>query len=137
MTLPLPPIQPIPTQRNKFNELARASWIAPLIGIALNLMMVSAQVPPGSKSRMLGVLFCLIGFVCGLIALCGIPKHGAKGILGSALAGLGITGFLIFSAAMGYAAQKKHLAQRQVNSDQALQEGKDAFLDYPGWFGKG
>jgi hypothetical protein len=130
------PIPPVLSPKNKFQELARASWIAPLIGIAVNVAMVGAQVSPSSKLRLIGSIFCLIGFLCGLIALCGIPKYGTKGILGSAILGLSITGLMIILATIGFVAVKKRVAQRQQDVAQATQEGKDAFLDYPGWLGK-
>ncbi len=136
MTTIPPAIPPVISQRNKFQELARASWIAPLIGIGVNILMVGTQVSPDSKLKLVGSVFCIIGFLCGLIAICGIPKFGKKGIIGSAIAGLSITGLMIFLAAIGLSAAKKRVAQRQEGLTQAKQEGMDAFLDYPGWLGK-
>jgi len=45
-----------------------------------------------------GVANCVIivlGLVFGIAALFGIPKHGAKGILGKALAGIAMNAVLI------------------------------------------
>jgi hypothetical protein len=136
MMITPPPIPPLLSQKNKFQELARASWIAPLIGVVVNVAMVGAQVSPTSKLKLIGGAFCLVGFLCGLVALCGIPKYGTKGILGSAILGLSITGLMIVLATIGFVAVKKRVAQRQQDAAQATQEGKDAFLDYPGWLGK-
>ena len=41
-------------------------------------------------------LFILLGFVFGIVALVGMKKHGKKGILGKAVAGVCINGFIIF-----------------------------------------
>jgi hypothetical protein len=135
MTSP-PPIPSVLLQKNKFQELARASWIAPLIGIVVNLMIAGAQISSDSKFTLIGSIFCLVGFLCGLIALFGIPKYGAKGILGPAIVGLTITGLMIALAAMAVIAVKEQVARKQQDAPQAEQEGKDAFLDYPGWLGK-
>jgi hypothetical protein len=136
MTTTPPPIPPVLLQKNKFQELARASWIAPLIGVGVNVMMVGAQIPADSKFRWIGSVFCLVGFLCGLIALFGIPKYGTRGILGPAICGLSITGLMIALAGIGVIAVKKRSAQNQQSLAQAEQEGKDSFLDYPGWLGK-
>lgn len=104
--------------------------------------MIGAQVPPESKFHLAGSLFCLIGFFCGLIALFGIPKYGTKGILVPAIIGMSITGLLIF-AVIGLigrkermALQQQHIVQQQRANAQAMQEGENAVLDYPGWLGK-
>ena len=43
-----------------------------------------------------GLLILVLGVLLGVIALFGIPKYGAKGILGSALVGIACNGLLVF-----------------------------------------
>jgi hypothetical protein len=127
-----PPLPAALPSKNGFQQLALASWTAPLLGVVVNILMISAQVPAGSKVHIISGLFCLAGFVFGIIAFFGIPKYGAKGILGHAIAGVSITGLIIFFAIIGLAGTK----ERRENPAQARQEGANSFLDYPGWFGQ-
>ena len=46
--------------------------------------------------ELVGLLLITVGFLMGLIALFGIPKHGVKGILAPACVGLLINGLLLF-----------------------------------------
>ena len=72
---PPPPAEPKPP----FARTAAlfCAW-SPLLGIVFNLCMG------------LGVLIMLAGMILGIVALCGIPKHGRKGILVPAVIGLSI-----------------------------------------------
>jgi hypothetical protein len=125
-----PPLPATSLPKNRFQQLARASWMAPVIGVVLNILMIGAQLPPGW--HVIAVLFWPAGFVFGIIAFFGIPKYGTEGILGHAIAGVSITGLIIFFAIIGLEGAKG----RQENLAQARQEGANSFLDYPGWFGQ-
>src|SRR5579862_590813 len=100
------PIPPVLSERNKFRDLARASWIAPLIGFALNLIMIGAQVPPTSVLKFVGPAFYILGLLFGLIALFGVSKYGKKGILGQALCGMCVNGLIIAVVTIGVFAAK-------------------------------
>ena len=63
--------------------------------------MISAQVPSESDLHLISPIICVIGFICGVIALFGIPKYGTKGILVPAIIGLCITGLIIASIVVG------------------------------------
>lgn len=45
---------------------------------------------------LIGLLFILLGLVFSVIALCGIGKHGIRGLLAQGLVGLLINGLLLF-----------------------------------------
>src|SRR5262249_9534848 len=80
-----------------------ASWIAPLIAIGINVIGRGALSTQQGQFKVWGYLIfgglvCLLiltGFVLGIIALCGMAKHGRKGILGQALTGTWLCGLVI------------------------------------------
>jgi hypothetical protein len=92
----LPPPLPSKPSHTIFHQVATASAVAPVI--AIGLTMVSSAGRTGmdpqtqrSVSFMVGIassIIILIGVICGIVALCGIPQHGKKGILGRALCGI-------------------------------------------------
>jgi hypothetical protein len=129
----LPPALPgsLPA-KNGYQQLAVASWLAPVLVVAMNMLLIGAKVPLGTIFNFLGGLFIVAGFVFGIVAFFGIPKYGAKGILGHAIAGVSITGLIIFFAVIGLAGAK----DRQEKLTKIQQEGVNSFLDYPGWFGR-
>ena len=72
--------------------------LAPLIAIAMNLF--GRQAVQGNRFAMIilggtSTLLILLGFAFGIVALTGVRKHGAKGILGRAIAGICINGVII------------------------------------------
>lgn len=116
---------PLPDARNKFQEMARASWLAPLIAIAVNFMLVASQNgklgAPSKVQMIVGPLFIVGGLVLGIAALFGIRNHGKRRILSPALAGIGVNLFLIVMAALpvlDYMANRSHL-QAAVHSPSA------------------
>jgi hypothetical protein len=84
-------------------QAARASWMAPLAAICLNIFSYGILQTQPDQYRMwgkmiVGGLACLLiltGFLLGVIALFGMSKYGRRDILGSALAGIIINGLLI------------------------------------------
>ncbi|HSY16916.1 MAG TPA: hypothetical protein VK815_01215 [Candidatus Acidoferrales bacterium] len=82
-----PPAQPFA------HQAAKLSWVCPLILIVINIF--AKQVASPLIIDLLALVLIAVGFIFGIIALFGIPKHGTKGILGAALASLVINGLLI------------------------------------------
>lgn len=74
-------------------QAAKGSWasgviVVALLGFARNASPVIVD---------FGVLALIVfGAICGIVALFGIRKHGAKAILAPALLGLAINGLLAF-----------------------------------------
>lgn len=58
------------------------------------------------------------GFLLALLALAGVPKHGAKGLLGRAVSGLFINGLLIFIFATNFMAGRSAAKKRAEDVDQ-------------------
>jgi hypothetical protein len=83
-----------PSTKPFAHQAAKLSWVCPLILVVINIF--AKQVASPLIIDLLALLLIAVGFVFGIIALFGIPKHGPKGILGPALAGLVINGLLIF-----------------------------------------
>jgi hypothetical protein len=82
-------------------QAARASIFAPVIAVLLN-MLTSAQTEGPRVVRVaIGItcsLLILTGFVCAVIGLANIRKHGRKGILVRSVVGLLINGIAIAGA---------------------------------------
>jgi hypothetical protein len=76
------------------HQAAKASWASALVLILV--LAVGRRVASPVLIDFLALGLIGLGFLSGLIALCGIPKHGAKGILGPAAIGIIINGLLLF-----------------------------------------
>jgi len=70
---------------NTFQRLAQTSWLAPLIAIALGLIVFFIHGnKPGPASKVQAVVspaLILLGLASGLIALIGVAKVGRRGVL--------------------------------------------------------
>jgi hypothetical protein len=70
---------------NTFQRLAKASWLTPLIAIALGLIILAIHGgQPGPASRIqavVGPALLLLGLVSGVIALIGCARVGRRGVL--------------------------------------------------------
>lgn len=92
---------PLPTVKKPFAaQAAQASFLAPIIAFGIGIFVNMGQ--GGKMSPLVGIItgsvctiLILLGFIFGILALVGIRRHGKKGILGRAIAGLCINGFLI------------------------------------------
>lgn len=84
----------LPSSRRKwFTFFAQASWASIILCFIVNFGMKAVLVAGDARThtRLTGIVACVLivfGVVSGIIALCGVPRHGAKGILWPALAGL-------------------------------------------------
>jgi hypothetical protein len=106
----LPPIvrqtpPPVPVTAQNHNSFAKQaalfSLLAPFVSIGINIC--GNQAVQGNRVGMfvLGgtcTLLILLGFVFGIVALIGMRKHGTKGILGKALAGVCLNGIILLFA---------------------------------------
>jgi hypothetical protein len=102
-----PPVIPPPLRvaksGNWFQQMARASWMAPIIAIAVNFLLIGVGGGPGKPNAVQGVfgaLFILGGLVLGIIALFGITKYGKGKILIPALIGIFVNLSLIVLGAL-------------------------------------
>jgi len=89
-------------------QLAQASWVCPLIIVVFNLLLSPLRADP-SKAEALSVVFALfatlmafIGFCCGVAALFGIRRHGAKGIVIPSLIGIVICSIYLSIAVINF-----------------------------------
>jgi hypothetical protein len=89
---------PLPTGQVKtiFHQAATASIFAPVLSIAINVLSSSGlnQLQGEAKLKM-GMIVAsfagfimILGLICGIIGLCGIPKHGTKGLLWKSVVGI-------------------------------------------------
>src|SRR5215207_6639545 len=119
---------PAPAQRSGgefFRQAARASWGGPLVVLLFGLLGSAAGLQ-GTGRMILGIasaLIILLGLVFGIAALAGVSRHGRRGILIPAPAGLLLNGLLImFIAATIPAARRAADAQRQQAMQAARQK---------------
>jgi hypothetical protein len=95
-----------PTDRPSFfHQAAKASWVAPLVALLLGFCTLDFRRQPENRDAALAigivnVLLIVAGAVLAVAALFGVGKHGTAGILGPAILGLIINGFLVFSLFM-------------------------------------
>jgi hypothetical protein len=102
---PLPYARPMPQYvytNTAFHQLAKASWVAPLIAMCLSCFAGAAA--RGNTDRMvsmiLGFVYIVLilgGLVCGIIALCGVKRHGRTGILAPAIVGVVLNGVIVLA----------------------------------------
>ena len=101
---PIIPVKPPPLpsshQKPFAAQAAQASLLAPLTAVGVSIVVnvgMGNQASPLVKiiTGSLCVLLIVLGFVFGIVALSGARRHGRKGILGRAIAGVCINGILI------------------------------------------
>src|SRR5206468_2321039 len=94
---PLPYARPMPAYvspgNTTFHQLAKASWVAPLIALCLGCFgnVASRGFGGAAGSILIGLVniaLILGGLTCGIIALCGVKRHGTSGILAPAIVGV-------------------------------------------------
>jgi len=98
--------------------LARvAAWLALWLAVAAVVLFLVPVVTRPTRAAMpaayglalvtllaLGVFVCLVAsFLCAIVALCGVRKHGRKGILAPAVAGLVIAVLMLIPVLIGMA----------------------------------
>ena len=95
---------PLPNSKNRYQEMARVSWLAPIFAMVVNFMLLAGQGgrigAPNKVQMIVGPLFIIGGLVFGIVALFGIRKHGRRRILAPALVGVGMNLFLIVVGAL-------------------------------------
>ena len=127
---PQPPLIPRPSAgAARAQQMALFSVLAPAVGIGINVAVGPAV--HGDRLAMLVVglaatLLILAGFVLGIVALFSTRKHGRKGILGKAIAGICINGLLIAFMLISIpflmqAGERAKAIQRQKASEQPVQ----------------
>jgi hypothetical protein len=148
---PMPPSEPS-GKANFSQQAAQASWLAPIIAFVLNLFTNAAPDRNlGSSNLYLHIIIliinvCLIalGLVFGIVALCGIRRHGKYRILTPAIVGISINGFfiLLIAAALMVAGVARSRASGRARSvgvparaPVTVQQARDSMEKSPGWVG--
>jgi hypothetical protein len=91
-----PPVAPTgkPPTRAFAHQAARASWLGPIVIFVL--FAAGHQFASRMVLELVALALMVAGICLGVAALCGIRKHGRKGILTPALVGLILNGLLLF-----------------------------------------
>ena len=77
----------------------------------LFVVVLGRQVGAALLIDLIGLFFILAGLTFSVIAFRGISKHGVKGILAQALAGLLISGLFLFIFITNFIAARAHAMQ--------------------------
>ncbi len=102
---PIPPSIAAPPKTTAFaHEAAKASWASAVILFVL--LMLGGRTGSRVILDLVALQLIAAGFVLGIVALFGIRKHGAKGILAPALVGIIINGLLLFIFATNFFAAR-------------------------------
>jgi hypothetical protein len=125
VTSPLPAPALAPRKKSFVFQAAKASLFAPFIAFGLNVIVVVGNVlinglahPSANALKItlkititLFVLFTVSGFILGIVSLFGVRRHGKKGILGYAIAGILLNGLpwvVITASSIVVAYQQTH-----------------------------
>lgn len=92
-----PPYGYVKPSQNFGMQAAKASWVAPIVAVALNVISNSAMQGRTEKAIIgfASLAIYLIGLVSGIIALSLVRKYGRRGILIPAIVGVCINGSLV------------------------------------------
>ncbi|MDB6124664.1 MAG: hypothetical protein JWQ71_3657 [Pedosphaera sp.] len=86
------------------HQAAKASWVCAALVFCVTTF--GKSIGPKVVIELIALLLMVIGFVLGIVALFGISRHGAKGILTPALTGILLNGLLIFIFATNFMAAR-------------------------------
>src|SRR5947209_1169723 len=108
-TAPAPPLgyagptsypPPGPVKPNFGMQAAKASWVAPIIAVALNFLTNGAGPQARAVSGFVSLGLYIVGLILGIVALAGVRKYGRKGVLVPAIVGVCINGALVLLFAL-------------------------------------
>ncbi len=116
------------------HKAASICVVAPIISLVIAHFTLNKGVDiPALNLAIIGLIaaFFITGVTAGVVALTGIGKFGARGILLKTAAGLGVTGIVLAIAIPSFFRyQQKAEAQRAENMEKMANE---AFREHPGW----
>jgi len=127
-----PPLPLGQSNKTLFHQAGVASIVAPLLAIAIAFAMgaMSRGEPLSQTTTIIrgaiSVILILTGLCLGVLALCGIPRHGRRGLLVRGMIGVGLNGVLV--AAM-IAVTVTGLGRRSRESREAWSEVRSAADD--------
>lgn len=98
-------------------QAAKLSWACPVIIVFMSAF--GHQLASPLVFDLLVLLLIVIGFAAGIIALFGIPKHGASGILFPAIVGIIINSLLLFIAVTNFMAARERALQQNSRIESA------------------
>lgn len=126
--------------------MARASFLAPMVALAIGFLTIGIRTQTDEYSRstelfvgIFNLSLCAVGLCLGIVSLAGWLRLRQKRVLTYTIAGLIINGVIVtgFLAVMG--AAKRASARQEQARQQAVasaeQEGRDQFLNHNGWYG--
>jgi hypothetical protein len=87
----------VPNKPNQGMQAAKASWMAPIVGVFLNLASSGAFATAQQKAIIgfSSLAIYAIGLILGIFALSKIQRYGRDGILAPAIIGVVINGILV------------------------------------------
>jgi len=101
---------PPPLTKSFAHHAAKLSWVCPLFMVLLSAIFAKRVSSPVIID-LVCLLLIVVGFTLGIIGLFGMRRHGPRGILGHAMAGIMINGFLIFIFITNFIAAREKAQQ--------------------------
>ena len=108
------PSTPPPQTSTFAHQAAKASWFSAVI--IFLLLSFGSRIGGRLFVELGALLLMVVGLALGVIALFGTRKHGIRGILAPALAGIIINGLLMFIFATNFFAARAKAKARVQNS---------------------
>jgi hypothetical protein len=103
-----PPPDPTQPANSFYHKAADFSAKAPAIAIGAIILSTVTN----------GIL--IVGLICGIIALFGIPRHGKRGLLGKAIVGILVPVLLVLSVVFYTHFVVKSIEQKKQNFGRSL-----------------
>ena len=113
-------------------QLARASWIAPLLIVGANIILGRTPVASAVGVTILAFVLAGIGLLAGVIALFGIGRHGTEGILIPAIIGILLSAVFLFLIGTNFSAAYQRARDPQAQlaaAAEKLQAGLPRMID--------
>jgi len=131
-----------PGQRSFPIQAATFSLLAPLVVLTLGVLNVIGSIQMREARIWLGIVnlgLLVCGLGLGIAALACRGKQPVRGVVSRAVIGIAFNGLLLAICSLGFVTvartARRARANREREAAQADQEGRDAFLKYPGWLG--
>jgi hypothetical protein len=87
-------------RQNLGQQMAKASWVAPLIGFALNSCAGGSEASSRFVAAIASFALYLAGLILGIVALCTMRKYGREGVLVGAIVGVCLNALLVVMIAV-------------------------------------
>jgi glucose uptake protein GlcU len=101
-------------------QLARASWVAPLLVVGTNLLLRQTESRDDTSHAVvftvIALVFAIVGLTSGIAAVFAVRRQGRKDILLPAAIGIVLSAFFLGILALGVRSGLANAPQRQLET---------------------